>query len=142
MSSDNTKDNNSTSNDNNNTRPLLPATPPSPVSTSNVSPVSTSSQTTKFSRSVLKGIPEEGKKKLIQLIIQGFINDLQIAASYSKTSYTYVIDDQLPHNINQYDLIAAFLVEFDGCAISYRETTISNPAGKRSIVKSIVIDWS
>jgi hypothetical protein len=133
MSSDNTKDNVST-NDNNKTTIPLPVTPPSPVTTS--------SQQTKFSRSALKDIPEQGKRKYIDLIIRGFTTDLQTAAATSKSFYTYVIQDDLPHKITKDDLVNAFLNEFDGCDISYRETTTTNAVGKRILVKTIVIDWS
>ena len=133
MSSDNTKDNVST-NDTTKTTLPLPVTPPSPVTRS--------SDPVKFSRSALKSIPEQGKQNYIDLIIRGFTTDLQTAAATSKTSYTYVIQEDLPHKITKDDLVNAFLNQFDECDISYRETTTTNPVGKRILVKTIVIDWS
>lgn len=132
MFSNNSNTNVST-NDNKPTQPL-PVTPPSPIPTS--------SQPTKLSRSVLKSFPEQGKQKFIELIIQGFSNNLQTLAASSKSSYTYIIQDDIPHKITKDDLVTAFLDYFDGCDISYRETTTINAMGKRILVKSIIIDWS
>jgi len=149
MSSDNTKDNASTND--NKTMPPLPVTPPSQNNDQNppASKVTLSSQVSDqnqptsilFSRSTLKAMPEQGKQNYLDLICQGFINELKTAASHGYSMYVYTIPDELPHKITKDDLIKDFIKKFPDCTISFCEEW-RVPNGCRPVqVKTIVIDW-
>jgi hypothetical protein len=149
MSSDNTKDNAST-NDNTKSLPNLPVTPPSQNNDKNpsvpqVTPpsqVNNNSPTSLvFSRATLKAMPEQGKQNYLDLICQGFINELKTVASHGHTRYEYIIPDELPHKITKDDLIKDFIKKFPDCTISFCEEW-RVPNGCRPVqVKTIVIDW-
>lgn len=145
MSSNNTKDNAST-NDNNKTVPPLPVTPPSQVSDQNPpSPVTNNNPPTSvlFSRATLKAMPEQGKQNYLDLICQGFITELKTAASHGHSRYVYNIPDELPHKITKDDLIKDFIKKFPDCLISFCEhwTVKNGDYFRPSKTDVIVIDW-
>ena len=94
-----------------------------------------------FSRSFLQQMPELHKQKLIDTIIQGFIQYLQNAAAAGRTSYTFEIDGISPTITND-DLVAAFRVKFPDCKISYQDKMEKASLFQKVLKKTIVIDWS
>lgn len=105
-----------------------------------------------FSRSYLQGIPEMNRKRMINNIIEGFINELRAAASAGKTFYMYDPITSTQHRICSYppplppptteELISAFQLKFPDCDVSYEEVWIETSPTKRTLKKGIRIDWS
>jgi hypothetical protein len=114
-----------------------------------------SSQT--FSRSFLQAAPEREKQRHIEMIIQGFLHNLQATAITGKTQYVYT-HNPAPHPIHSVkygsplppspptitheDLVEAFKLKFPDCHVSYEETWLEVNPTNRVLKKGIVIDWS
>jgi hypothetical protein len=102
-----------------------------------------------FSRAFLQSIPEQRKQQHIDMIIQGFLGQLQNEAAAGKTFYMYAFDERsivrqhppLPVITND-DLISAFQRKFPDCYVSYEERWIDINPNNRVLKKGIVIDWS
>jgi len=110
-----------------------------------------------YSRSFLQGLPEEEKQRRIDMIVNGFFQNLRNAAIAGKTQYIYTPDcrnmsgpivlakrTQTPPEpiITNEDLIAAFQRKFPDCDVSYQETWVEVDATNKVLKKGIVIDWS
>ena len=107
-----------------------------------------SSQT--YSRSFLQAAPEREKQRHIEMIIQGFLHNLQATAITGKTRYicththspVSALSNPPPPTITNDDLVAAFKLKFPDCDVSYEETWLEVNPTNRVLKKGIVIDWS
>jgi hypothetical protein len=101
-----------------------------------------------LSRAFLKEAPEREKQRHIEMIIQGFVHDLQRVAITGKTQYIYthipgrISSNPPPPTITNDDLVSAFQRKFPDCDVSYQETWVDVDSNNRVLKKGIVIDWA
>jgi hypothetical protein len=123
-----------------------------------------------FSRTYLQSVPELCKQKVIENIINEFIQDLESAAAMGKTSYFYHEHRQfrdiqtafskvsILHSagknsiwgngqqnaltVTNDDLISAFQQKFPGCDITQQNEWVDTNFNTRTLNKGILIDWS
>ena len=101
-----------------------------------------------FSRSYLKGLPEQRKQQYIEsLLTRRIVGDVIVTAESGLTSYMYEPTPGRGYNpphlpITHEDYIAAFQRKFPECTVSYQEIWMNTGANTKNLKKGIVIDWS
>ena len=96
-----------------------------------------------YSRSYLQKMTEHRKQQHIDNMIRHFIHNLENVAAEGKTSYTYIINNQLQlPTITNEDLVSAFKEKFPDCNILYKEDCVDLNSNDINHKKGIVIDWS
>lgn len=109
-----------------------------------------------FSRSYLKSLPEERKKKEIDMIIDAGIISIKNAASIGETTYWISLDYMIesggnirvrnhgssPIDISISDLMVGYKERFPDCKISYHEDLEGGIISGGSLRRRILLDWT
>lgn len=104
---------------------------------------------TTYSRDYLQSIPQKKKEEQVDAIVQGFLRDIHTTALNGGTSYRYVKPDDYSLIMSEpgapaltdSEIVAGFFLRFPGCKVYYEDIIVEN-SNRKTLKKSIVIDWS